>query len=204
MSPLCQTHVSPEQLNPMEPLCASRRATVMKFNATPIIGAVIVELTPMLDERGFFARSWCHDEFKAHGLEPRIAQCNISYNAKSGTLRGLHYQVAPSEEVKLVRCTRGAIHDVIVDLRPRSATFKRWFAAELTANNRRMLYVPQGVAHGFVTLADDTEVFYQMSQPYDAACARGIRWDDPEFGIVWPVPIAVMSERDRQHADFAF
>ena len=175
---------------------------LMQFDATPITGAVIIELTPLLDERGFFARSWCQGEFKAHGLETRIAQCNISYNARSGTLRGLHYQVAPSEEVKLVRCTRGAIHDVIVDLRPRSPSFKRWFAVELTASNRRMLYIPEGVAHGFVTLADDTEVFYQMSQPYDAACARGVRWDDPEFGIVWPVPIALMSERDRQHADF--
>ena len=175
---------------------------LMHFDATPITGAVIIELTPLLDERGFFARSWCQDEFKAHGLETRIAQCNISYNARSGTLRGLHYQAAPSEEVKLVRCTRGAIHDVIVDLRPRSPSFKRWFAVELTASNRRMLYIPEGVAHGFVTLADDTEVFYQMSQPYDAACARGVRWDDPAFGIVWPVPIALMSERDRQHADF--
>ena len=174
----------------------------MKFEVTPITGAVIVELTPLLDERGFFARSWCHDEFKAQGLETRIAQCSISYNARRGTLRGLHYQVAPSEEVKLVRCTRGAIHDVIVDLRPGSPSFKRWFAVELTASNRRMLYIPEGVAHGFVTLADDTEVFYQMSRPYDAACARGVRWDDPEFGIAWPLPIAVMSERDRQYGDF--
>lgn len=175
----------------------------MKFNATPIAGAVIVELTPLLDERGFFARSWCQDEFKAHGLETRIAQCNISYNAKSGTLRGLHYQVAPSEEAKLVRCPRGAIHDVIVDLRPRSTSFKRWFGVELTASNRRMLYVPEGVAHGFVTLADDTEVFYQASQRYDPARYRGVRWDDPAFGIVWPVPIVQISERDRQHADFS-
>ena len=175
----------------------------MKFNATPISGAVTIELTPLVDERGFFARSWCHDEFKAHGLETRIAQCNISYNAKSGTLRGLHYQVAPYEEVKLVRCTRGAIHDVIVDLRPRSPSFKRWFAVELTDSNRRMLYVPEGVAHGFVTLADDTEVTYQVSQLHNPACYRGVRWDDPAFGIVWPVPIVQISERDRQHAHFS-
>jgi dTDP-4-dehydrorhamnose 3,5-epimerase len=174
----------------------------MRFNPTPITGAVVIEPTLLVDERGFFARSWCHDEFKAHGLETRVAQCNISCNAKRGTLRGLHYQVAPSEEVKLVRCTRGAIHDVIVDLRPRSPSFKRWFAVELTDSNRRMVYVPEGVAHGFVTLADDTEVFYQMSQPYDPACYRGVRWDDPAFGIVWPVPIVQISERDRQFSDF--
>jgi dTDP-4-dehydrorhamnose 3,5-epimerase len=182
---------------------SERDGALMKFNSTPITGAVIIELTPLVDERGFFARSWCQDEFKAHGLETRIAQCNISYSAKSGTLRGLHYQVAPYEEVKLVRCTRGAIQDVIVDLRPRSPSFKRWFAVELTPSNRRMLYVPEGVAHGFVTLADDTEVFYQMSRLYDPACARGVRWNDPAFGIVWPVPIVLMSERDRQHADFS-
>ena len=176
----------------------------MKFNATPIAGAVIIVLTPLLDERGFFARSWCQDELKAHGLETRIAQCNISYNAKSGTLRGLHYQAAPYEEVRLVRCTRGAIHDVIVDLRPRSPSFKRWFALELTPSNRRMLYVPEGVAHGFVTLADDTEVFYQVSQLHHPALYRGVRWDDPAFAIVWPVPIVQISERDRQHADFSF
>jgi dTDP-4-dehydrorhamnose 3,5-epimerase len=176
----------------------------MKFNATPIPGAMIIELAPLLDERGFFARSWCENEFKAHGLATRIAQCNVSYNAKSGTLRGLHYQVAPYEEARVVRCTRGAIHDVIVDLRPRSPSFRRWSAVELTASNRSMLYVPEGVAHGFVTLADDTEVFYQASQPYVPACYRGVRWDDPAFGIVWPVPIVQISERDRQHADFSF
>jgi dTDP-4-dehydrorhamnose 3,5-epimerase len=174
----------------------------MEFNATPISGAVVIELTPLPDERGFFARSWCDDEFEAHGLETRIAQCNVSYNAKTGTLRGLHYQAAPYEAAKLVRCTAGAIHDVIVDLRPHSPSFKRWFAVELTARNRRMLYVPAEVAHGFVTLEDATEVFYQESQRYDPASARGVRWDDAAFGIVWPVPIRVISERDRQHADF--
>ncbi|MBI3899639.1 MAG: dTDP-4-dehydrorhamnose 3,5-epimerase [Gammaproteobacteria bacterium] len=175
----------------------------MKFTATPISDAVIIDLTPLQDERGFFARSWCYDEFKANGLDPRIAQCNISYNTKQGTLRGLHYQASPYEEVKLVRCTQGAIYDVIADLRPSSPSFKRWFALELTAANRRMLYVPQGVAHGFITLTNDTEVCYQMSQVYSPDHARGVRWNDPAFGIVWPVAVVHISERDRSYVDFS-
>jgi dTDP-4-dehydrorhamnose 3,5-epimerase len=169
----------------------------LKFTQTPLSGAQVLELEPIEDERGLFARSFCQDEFRSRGLDPVVAQCNVSYNRRRGTLRGLHYQVAPHEEAKLVRCTRGAIWDVIVDLREQSKTRLHWFAAELTADNRHALYVPRGFAHGFQTLADDTEVFYQMSEFYHPECARGIRWDDPSIGIRWPLADAVVSERDR-------
>ncbi len=175
----------------------------MRFLDTGLAGAVIVEPDLLEDERGFFARVWSRDEFERRGLNAAVAQCNISHNRRSGTLRGMHYQVAPYEEAKLVRCTAGAIYDVIIDLRRDSQTFTRHFGIELTSENRRLLYVPEGFAHGFVTLQDDTEVFYQMSQFYAPDHARGVRWDDPAFGIQWPVPVEVMSERDRTYPDFS-
>lgn len=172
----------------------------MIFTETKLKGAHIIEPQPIEDERGFFARTFCQDEFKAHGLNPCVAQCNISYNKKKGTLRGLHYQAPPHAEAKLVRCARGAIYDVIVDLRPESPTFKQWLSVELTAANRRMLYVPERFAHGFQTLEDDTEVFYQMSELYHPECARGVRWDDPAFRVIWPATTGrSISIRDRHH-----
>jgi len=174
----------------------------MIFIETRLKGAFIIESERLEDERGFFGRTWCQHEFEAQGLNPRLVQCNISFNKKKGTLRGMHYQVAPYEEAKLVRCTMGAIYDVIIDLRPTSPTFKQWVAVELTAENRRMLYIPEGLAHGFQTLEDDTEVFYQMSEFYHPECARGVRWDDPAFGVVWPDDVRFISDRDRQYPDF--
>ena len=174
----------------------------MKFLQTGIADAYLIEIEPMTDERGFFARSWCRREFERHGLNPDIAQCNISFNKKRGTLRGLHYQVEPYEETKIVRCTSGAIYDVIVDLRPKSSTFKKWIAVELTTENWRMLYIPSGVAHGFQTLVDDTEISYQISEFYHSDSSRGVRWDDPAFGIKWPSADRVISEKDRQYPDF--
>jgi len=174
----------------------------MKFRATQIRDVLEITVEPKTDERGFFARTWCKDEFEARGLESELVQCSISYNSKKGTLRGMHYQAAPFEETKLVRCTRGSVYDVVVDLRPESPTFKRWIAITLTAENRNMIYIPQGCAHGFLTLQDDTEVFYQMSEVYDAASARGFRWNDPAFEIAWPDAVKVISERDRNYPDF--
>jgi dTDP-4-dehydrorhamnose 3,5-epimerase len=174
----------------------------LKYTETSLKGAYLVHPELMRDERGFFARSWCEREFRAHGLETRIAQCNLSYNRCKGTLRGMHYQSIPFEEDKLVRCTRGAIHDVIVDLRRGSVTFGKHFGVALTAENRTMLYVPKGFAHGFLTLEDDTEVFYQMSEVYTPDCARGFRWNDPAFGIVWPGEVRVISGKDRAYPDF--
>ena len=174
----------------------------MIFKETRLKGAYIIEIEPLEDERGFFARSFCQKEFKEHGLNPRIVQCNISYNKKKGTLRGMHYQVAPYEEAKLVSCVRGAIYDVIIDLRPNSPTRSQWLAAELTSENNNMIYVPEGFAHGFQALKDDTVVFYQMSEFYHPECARGVRWDDPVFGVKWPDGVRFMSDRDRQYSDF--
>ena len=171
----------------------------MKFVPTPLEGAFVVEPELIEDERGFFARSFCRDEFRARGLDPAVVQCNISFNSKRGTLRGLHYQAKPHEEAKLVRCTQGVIWDVIVDLRESSATRYRWFAVELNSNNRRALYVPAGFAHGFQTLADDSEVLYQMSEFYHPESARGLRWDDPVIGISWPSADPVLSPRDRSY-----
>lgn len=176
----------------------------MRFRETALKGAFIIELDKHEDERGFFARAWCQREFLAHGLNPRLVQCNVSFNRRRGTLRGMHYQVAPHEEAKLVRCTRGAIYDVIIDLRPDSPTFMQWLAVELTADNYRMLYIPEGFAHGFQTLQDHTEVFYQMSEFYAPECARGIRWNDPAFAISWPPAERLISERDQQYPDFVF
>ncbi|MCZ7562532.1 MAG: dTDP-4-dehydrorhamnose 3,5-epimerase [Burkholderiales bacterium] len=158
----------------------------MKFLTTPLLGAFVIELAPIVDDRGFFARSWCAKEFAAHGLNPSLVQCNVSFNKRRGTLRGMHYQVSPHEEAKIVRCTMGAIYDVIVDLRAAAPSYRRWFAIELSAANRRMMYCPEGVAHGFQTLMDDTEVFYQMSESHHPESARGVRWDDPAIGIEWP------------------
>lgn len=169
----------------------------MKFSPTPLGGVFVVELERLEDERGFFARSFCQDEFRAHGLRTDIAQCNVSWNRKRGTLRGLHYQAKPHEEAKVVRCTRGALWDVAVDLREGSPTRHRWHAVELTAENHKALYIPEGLAHGFQTLADDTEVLYLMSTAYHAASSRGLRWNDPRLAIGWPLPDPIVSERDR-------
>jgi dTDP-4-dehydrorhamnose 3,5-epimerase len=174
----------------------------MKYRETKLPGVFEISIEPMADERGFFARSWCEKEFEAHGLNPALVQCNISVNKRKGTLRGVHYQVAPHSETKLVRCTRGAIFDVIVDLRSDSPTFKQWVGIVLTAEKRNMAYVPEGCAHGFLTLDDDTEVFYQMSQFYNTEAARGVRWNDPAFAIDWPAKVEVISERDGAYPNF--
>jgi dTDP-4-dehydrorhamnose 3,5-epimerase len=173
------------------------------FTETKLLGAFVIEAERFEDERGFFARTWCQREFKAHGLNPRLVQCSISFNKKKGTLRGMHYQVAPFEEVKLVRCTKGAIYDVIIDLRPESPTFKRYIAIVLSADNRKMLYIPERFAHGFQTLEDNTEVFYQMSEFYAPEGTRGVRWNDPTFAIEWPHAVRVIIERDRNYPDFS-
>jgi dTDP-4-dehydrorhamnose 3,5-epimerase len=174
----------------------------MKFVTTGIEGAFVIEPELIEDERGFFSRTWCRREFTEHGLNPDLVQCNISFNRKKGTVRGMHYQAHPNGEAKIVRCTMGAIHDVIVDLRPGSKTYMKWIAQELTADNRNMLYVPEEVAHGFQTLVDNTEVFYQMSVYYVPDAARGVRWDDPRFKIAWPEALTSISERDRNYDDF--
>jgi len=174
----------------------------MIFHKTKLPGVFEIHLDPRTDERGFFARSWCQNEFEEHGLNPLTVQCNVSFNARKGTLRGMHDQAAPHAEAKVVRCTGGAIYDVAVDLRRESPTFKQWVGATLTAQNRHMLYVPEGCAHGFLTLEDATEVFYQMSEFYYPELARGVRWNDPEFNIAWPAKVEVISERDRTYPDF--
>lgn len=174
----------------------------MIFAEAELKGAFIIELQRLEDERGFFARSFCQREFEERGLNPKVVQCNISFNKEKGTVRGMHYQNAPHEEAKLVRCTRGAIYDVIIDLRPDSPTFLRYLAVELTAEDRRMLYIPEGFAHGFQTLEDNTEVFYQMSEFYHSECARGVRWNDPAFGIKWPLASPIISSKDRGYPDF--
>jgi dTDP-4-dehydrorhamnose 3,5-epimerase len=174
----------------------------MIFRETKLPGAFEIDVEPKADERGLFARTWCQTEFAAHGLRDNIVQCNLSFNPRKGTLRGMHYQLAPHGENKLVRCTRGAIYDVVLDLRPESPTFKDWVAVVLAAENRKTVYVPEGCAHGFLTLEDETEVFYQMSEFHDMALARGVRFDDPSFQIDWPEKIEVISERDRNYPNF--
>lgn len=174
----------------------------MIFRESKLQGVFEIHLEPQPDERGFFARAWCEKEFEAHGLNPRLVQCNVSFNRRKGTLRGVHYQMPPHAEAKLVRCTKGSIYDVVVDLRRESATFKGWIAAVLTAMNHNMICVPEGCGHAFLTLEDETEVFYQMSEFYDAESARGVRWDDPAFQIVWPGEVEVISERDRTYPNF--
>jgi len=169
----------------------------MKFTETSIGGVVLVELEPIEDERGFFARSYCVDEFAAHGLDPTVVQCNVSFNKRAGTLRGMHYQAPPVSETKLVRCTRGAILDVVVDLRPESSTCRTHVAVELTATNRAALYIEKGLlAHGFQTLEDETEVMYQMGERYTPGADRGARYDDPALGIEWPLPVSAIAEKD--------
>lgn len=175
----------------------------MIFRHTVIPGVVVIEPEPFEDDRGLFARTWCQREFAQHGLNPRLVQCSLSFNRRRGTLRGMHYQAPPHAEAKLIRCSRGGIWDVALDLRRDSSTFGQHTGIELTAENRLMLYVPEGCAHGFQTLVDDTEVVYQMSEFYEPAAAGGVRFDDPAFGIPWPIPDPVILDRDRKYADFA-
>jgi dTDP-4-dehydrorhamnose 3,5-epimerase len=170
----------------------------MFFTATELKDAYIIDLDRREDNRGFFARTWAADEFESRGMVSRVVQANLSYNRTKGTLRGMHFQHAPYAETKLVRCVRGAILDVIVDLRPDSPSYKRWVGVELTAENRRALYVPEGFAHGFQTLVDDAEVMYQVSQIYTPSAEGGVRYDDPAFGIIWPLPPTEMSPKDQR------
>ena len=174
----------------------------MVITETKLKGAFVIELEPFEDVRGFFARAWSDREFEASGLNARWVESNISFNQKTGTLRGMHYQLPPYEQVKLVRCTRGRIYDVIIDLRSDSTTFKQWFAAELSAENHLMLYVPGEIAHGYLTLEDNTEVLYQTSAYYAPEHGRGVRWNDPAFNITWPTDDLVMIQRDRDYPDF--
>ena len=168
----------------------------MKFTETKLKGAFILDLEPREDSRGFFARTFCQKEFEAHGLKPIVAQCNCSFNHKKGTMRGMHYQLPPAAETKLVRCTRGAVYDVIVDLRPDSPTYLQHIGVELSEHNRRQLYVPEMFAHGYLTLTDGAEVAYQVGEFNTPGCERGIRYDDPALKIEWPIPIEVISEKD--------
>lgn len=174
----------------------------MVFIGTHLKGVFLVEPKRLEDERGFFARTWCKEEFAAHGFNSRLVQCSISFNRRKGTLRGMHYQVAPYGECKLVRCTLGSVYDVVLDLRSDSPTFKQWVAVQLTSSNRRMIYIPEGMAHGFQTLEDSTEVFYQMSEFFQPESARGVRWNDPAFGIEWPIAEPIISARDGSYPDF--
>lgn len=174
----------------------------MKFLETPLQGVYLIELEPAYDDRGFFARTWCKEEFQKHGLNPNLAQCSLSFNKKKGTLRGMHYQCEPHQEAKLVRCCSGAIHDVVLDLRRGSPTFGKWFASELNAGNHKMLYVPEGCAHGFQSLQDESTIFYQISEAYHPESARGIRWNDPLFAIKWPIDAPMLADRDRSFPDY--
>ncbi len=174
----------------------------MNFTETKLKGAFIIDLKQIEDHRGFFALSWSRRDFEEHGLNPEVVQCNLSFNRRSGTVRGMHWQEQPHAQAKLVRCTRGALHDAIIDLRPGSPTFRQWVGVELSAANRRMLFVPTGFAHGFQTLEDDTEISYQMSAYYHPASERGVRWNDPAFGLTWPREVTVISPRDRDCPDF--
>jgi dTDP-4-dehydrorhamnose 3,5-epimerase len=172
------------------------------FRETELRGAFVIEFQKRSDERGFFARTWCEREFAAAGLGVRFVQANVSRTWRRGTIRGLHYQAAPFEEAKLVRCARGTIYDVVVDLRPESPTYRRWVGVELTGDGCRMLYVPEGCAHGFQTLEDDSEVVYQVSQFYTPDAERGVRYNDPCFNIVWPLEVTVVSAKDRSWPDY--
>jgi dTDP-4-dehydrorhamnose 3,5-epimerase len=174
----------------------------MVFVEKEIAGVFEIQLELIHDDRGFFARSWCREEFAAKGLNPDLVQCNVSYSKRKGTLRGMHYQAAPHAESKLIRCTRGSIFDVALDLRPSSPTFKKWSSTILTADNHKMFYVPEGCAHGFLTLEDDSEIFYQMSESYHPEVARGIRWNDPLFSIAWPGEVTVIASRDASYPNF--
>jgi len=171
----------------------------MLFLPTKITGTWLIESEKLEDERGFFARTFCSREFEERGLKTQFVQCSLSFNSRKATLRGMHFQLAPREEAKLVHCTRGAVYDVLIDVRRKSPSFGQWMAVELTAENRRMLYVPEGVAHGFQTLVDEAEVFYQISEFYDPAFSSGIRWNDPAFAVAWPIENPILSRRDRSY-----
>ena len=174
----------------------------MLFKETKVKGAFVIELEKREDERGFFARTWCKNEFEAHNLNPHFVQANMSSNPRRGTLRGMHYQVSPYEETKLFRCTKGAIYHVIIDLRPESPTYKEWIGVELRADNYKMLYVPERFAHGLITLDDNAETAYQVSQFYTPGSELGIRYDDPAFAIKWPIEVQVISDKDKNWPDF--
>ncbi|MEX1012828.1 MAG: dTDP-4-dehydrorhamnose 3,5-epimerase [Waddliaceae bacterium] len=174
----------------------------MKFEKAPLEGAFLIDLDTHGDERGFFARLFCREEFAKRGLKSEVFQANDSYSAKKGTLRGMHYQIPPFAETKLVRCIAGEIYDVIIDIRPDSATYKQSFGAKLTQENRRMMFVPEGFAHGFLTLTDHSEVIYLVTAPYSKEHERGIRWNDPSFSIQWPELPLIVSEKDQNHPDF--
>jgi len=174
----------------------------MIFTETKLPGAFIIDIEKREDERGFFARTWCQREFEEHSLNTGLVQGNLAFTKSKGVLRGMHYQAPPHTEAKLMRCTGGAIIDVIVDLRPESATFKQWLGTELSAVNRRMLYVPEGFAHGYLTLEDNSEVVYQVSEFYNPEAERGLRYDDPAFGIGWPIAVSTVSEKDRSWPDY--
>lgn len=175
----------------------------MLFHETPLPGSYLIDLEKKGDERGFFARVFCTSEFEKTGLEKNFIQVNNSLSANKGTLRGIHYQLAPKSEVKLVRCIRGALFDIIVDLRVDSKTFGKWYGAELSAENRRMMYVPKGFGHAFLTLEDQTEALYMVSEKYAPDLERGIRWNDPKFNILWPIAPTVISDKDKNHPDFS-
>ena len=174
----------------------------MRFVETKLKGAYVVEPLRIEDERGFFARTWSQKEWDAEGLDSRLLECNVSFNKRAGTLRGMHYQTAPYAQPKLVRCTAGALYDVIVDLRPDSPTHRQWLGVELSAENLRSLFIPEGMAHGFQTLLDETEVLYQMSEVFAPEYGRGVRWNDPAFGIEWPRAVTVINERDASYTDY--
>lgn len=174
----------------------------MRFIETALSGAFVIEQDRIEDERGYFARTWCDREFAEHGLNTAISQCNVSWNRARGTVRGMHYQIDPHGEAKVIRCTRGAIYDVVIDIRPGSPTCGRWIDVELTADNHRMLFVPEGFAHGFQSLVDDCEVFYQLSESYHPQSLAGIRYDDPAFGIDWPLEVSCVSPRDLAFAPY--
>ncbi|MCA1668795.1 MAG: dTDP-4-dehydrorhamnose 3,5-epimerase [Thermomicrobia bacterium] len=173
----------------------------MQFTETGLSGAYLIDAERIADERGFFALTWARTDFVARGLNPNLAQCNLSYNHRKGTVRGMHWQAAPHAETKLVRCTRGGIYDVIVDIRTDSPTYLQWVGVELTAENRRALYIPEECAHGFQTLEDDTEVFYMLTEQYTPASARGMRWNDPAINLTWPLDVVVISPRDAAYLD---
>jgi dTDP-4-dehydrorhamnose 3,5-epimerase len=174
----------------------------MIFQETKLAGVFEIQIEAKADERGFFARTWCRQEFEGHGLNARLAQCSVSFNTRKGTLRGMHYQAAPFPERKLVRCTQGSLYDVVLDLREQSPTFKQWVGVTLDAEKRNMVYVAEGCAHGFITLEAETEICYQISEFFKPELSRGVRWNDEAFNIGWPVPVEVISERDRTYPDF--
>jgi dTDP-4-dehydrorhamnose 3,5-epimerase len=182
--------------------CSGGDGAPVIFRPTKIGGAYLIEPERHTDDRGSFARAWCQREFEAHGLDSKLVQCSISTNTRKGTLRGMHYSVVPHAEAKVVRCIKGAVHDVLLDLREGSPTYLKWIVERLSRENARALFVPEGVAHGFQALEDESDVFYQMSQFYDPECARGVRWNDPAFGIPWAIEPPILSERDRLYVDY--